>query len=61
MFQGEKHKKQDLFSANNFFKEVSNSLQKTFRPLMVVSSKIETILGRKKRKVNEDTIEADCN
>jgi hypothetical protein len=38
MFQRElTEKKIDIFSSNNFLKSVTNSLEKTFRPLMVVT------------------------
>ena len=44
--------------SNTLFKEVTSTIQQTFKPLMVISEKINSVLGRKKRKFNE-SVEAD--
>ena len=42
-----------MFTSNSFFKGVSITLEKTFKPLMVVTKKISSVFGQKKRKLNE--------
>jgi hypothetical protein len=55
MFQAESAPKRlETFSANNLIKDITNKIEKTFRPLMVVTEKISSVFGKKKRKYNEE-------
>lgn len=59
LFQSEQTQKPVPFS-NSLLKGVTSSIQETFRPLMVISEKISSCFGRKKRKFNEE-VEPDEN
>jgi hypothetical protein len=52
LFQTEQNQKPVPLS-NSILKGVTSTIQETFRPLMVISEKISSVFGRKKRKYNE--------
>lgn len=60
LFQNSFDKKKSVFSPTSFFKGVAGTIEKTFKPLMVVTQKISSVFGQKKRKLNEDIVEEDC-
>lgn len=45
-------KSRDIFSDNPFIQGVSKTIEKTFKPLMVVTEKFSKVFGKKKVKTN---------
>ncbi len=54
LFQGQSMGKQSNPFQGGFLKGVTNTLEKTFQPLMVVTQQITSVFGRKRRKLNEE-------
>ena len=60
LFQTSFETRKSAFNASSFFKGVTGTIEKTFKPLMLVTQKISSVFGQKKRKLNEELSEEDC-
>ena len=54
-------KSKDIFADNPFIQGVTKTIEKTFKPLMVVTEKFSKVFGKKKIKTNEEVPAKDCD